>query len=331
MSEEQPAGAQATPAEAPAAPKPRPLVTAKPKAAAPQAKPAAHKEEKAAPAKPQKRRLSTWAKFKWLLLFLALLGIISYKVLSDYGEWGAKQLVTEYVSLDAANLSEIGPLRIAFIADTHNNPAMTARAVAEIKKHEPDIIFFGGDLLNAHEQFKRTRWIIQSFKKLAEIAPTYAVLGNHDTEKIEPTLRVFKKAKITLLRNEAITWTTPSGKQVRIIGLGDWNEYDEDPEACMKGIGEEELPVILLSHDPESRWLLRQYDWDLMLAGHTHGGQLGNPYTGELISFRSSMPGGLYDFEGKRKVYVTRGVGAIMNMRFFSPPEVTIIDIVPKK
>lgn len=322
-------------------PKPRPLskakVVAPAKAAAPvktaapaKVSPPAKPQEKAPtlPA-PKKRRLSTWAKVKWLFVLLLLLSYVGYRVVRDCGEWGGKQLVTEYVALDDENLSPAGPLRIAFVADTHNNPTMMQWAVAIIKYHQPDIIFFGGDLLNAQDRFRRTRWIIQVFKDMAEIAPTYAVLGNHDTERLADVERVFKKANIPILRNEAITWTTPAGKQVRIIGLGDWNEYDEDPEACMKAVGEEELPVILLSHDPESRWLLRQYDWDLMLAGHTHGGQLGDPRTGELISFRSSMPGGLYDFEGNRKVYVTRGVGAFMNMRFFCPPEVTIIDIKP--
>ena len=70
----------------------------------------------------------------------------------------------------------------------------------------------------------------------------------------------------------------------------------------MRPIGQETHPVLLLSHDPESRWRLRRFDWDLMLSGHTHGGQAGNPFTGDFISFRSSTPAGLYEFEGNRRV-----------------------------
>ena len=94
----------------------------------------------------------------------------------------------------------------------------------------------------------------------------------------------------------------------------------------MKAQNGESAPVLLLSHDPESRWLLQHYDWDIMLSGHTHGGQIGNPFTGESISFRSSMPAGLFSFGNNRRIFVTRGVGAIYNIRFFSPPEVNIIE-----
>ena len=85
------------------------------------------------------------------------------------------------------------------------------------------------------------------------------------------------------------------------------------------------LPVLLISHDPESRWHLREYDWDLMLSGHNHGGQIGIPFTEKYISLRSSMPAGAYEFEDGKHVFVSRGVGSIWNMRFFCPPEINIL------
>lgn len=91
--------------------------------------------------------------------------------------------------------------------------------------------------------------------------------------------------------------------------------------------GQETKPVLLLAHDPESRFLLNTYDWDLMLAGHTHGGQIGIPFTNHYISFRSDMPSGLYTYTGERHIFVSRGVGATWNMRFFCPPEVNILEI----
>ncbi len=273
------------------------------------------------------KKRSLWQKSKLGLLILLILGALSLYSAKRFGEYGASQMRTEYVVLESAELAAAAPLRIALIADIHSNASMFANAAYEIKKHKPDIIVVAGDIIDAQGRFRRSRWFIQQFENLLKIAPTYVILGNHDMEKMDELARVIEKSKVTLLRNEAITWTSPSGKDIRIIGLGDWNEYDEDPAACMKAVGEEELPVILLSHDPESRWLLRNYDWDLMLSGHTHGGQLANPLTGEYISLRSSMPAGLFDFEGNRQVYVTRGIGAIFGMRFFCPAEVTIIDI----
>lgn len=97
----------------------------------------------------------------------------------------------------------------------------------------------------------------------------------------------------------------------------------------MAGQAADDVPVLLLSHDPESRELLADYHWHLMLSGHTHGGQLGVPFTEprRFISLRSDMPAGLYSFDRGRRIFVTRGVGSTMGMRFFCPPEVNIIDI----
>ncbi len=243
-----------------------------------------------------------------------------------FGEYSAQQLQCNTITLPPNTLPGVGALRIAFFSDVHNNPALFSRVVDMIIKAQPDLIIFGGDLVTAEYRFRRTRWAVEGFRRLADTAPCYAVLGNHDYEKLEQVERVFATAGVQLLRNNSVHWNTPSGSMLRIVGLGDYNEGDEAPVRCMKVQNEESAPVLLLSHDPESRWLLQGFDWDFMLSGHTHGGQIGNPFTGKVISFRSSMPAGLFEFEGHRHVFVTRGVGAIFNMRFFCPPEVCIIE-----
>lgn len=262
-------------------------------------------------------------------LLLALGVFLLWKGLLYAGGWEAGRLECNRLQLPAEALPGAGPLRIAFLADIHNNPALLKKAVAMVREARPDLIILGGDYATAGERFKRTRRFVEPLRELATAAPTFAILGNHDYEKLEQVERVLQTAGIPLLRNVAQDWLTPRGATLRLIALGDWNEGDEAPERCMLPTGQEKHPVLLLSHDPESRWLLRAYDWDVMLSGHTHGGQLGLPFTERYISFRSSMPAGLYDFEGKRRVFVTRGVGAIWGMRFFCRPEVNIIDILP--
>lgn len=257
-----------------------------------------------------------------LLLLLILCGV----GIKSYGEHSAKQLQCSRITLPPGTLPGAGALKIAFFSDVHSNPALFNQVVHHISNAKPDVIIFGGDLVTATERFRRSRWAVEGFRKLAATAPCYAILGNHDYEKQEQIERVLSTAGVSLLRNSAVDRETPSGSRLRIIGLGDFNEGDEAPQRCMKPRGEEPLPVLLLSHDPESRWLLRSYDWDFMLSGHTHGGQVGNPFTGKSISFRSSMPAGLFEFEKGRRVFVTRGVGAIFDMRYFCPPEVCIIE-----
>lgn len=262
-----------------------------------------------------------------ILLTLGLLAICGHRATKAFGKWGADQLECNTIQLPAEALPGAGPLRIAFFADLHNRRDHFETCIREMEAAKPDLIIFGGDFISIAERFMRTRWAINGLKQLKNIAPTYAILGNQDYEHLEQVERAFATAGVRILRNEALDWQAPNGSTIRIIGLGDWNEGDEAPQQCMKPIGQETAPVLLLSHDPESRWLLRGYDWDFMLSGHTHGGQIGNPFTGEFISFRSSMPAGSYTFEGNRRVFVTRGVGAAWNMRFFCPPELNIIDI----
>lgn len=265
--------------------------------------------------------------FRLRFWFLLLIALICWQGIKFYGEWSTEQLECNHIQLPQEALRGAGPLRIAFFSDLHNNPQLFEKAIEHIAAAKPDLILFGGDLVTAEERFRRTKWAVNGFRKLRSIAPTYAILGNHDYEKQEQVERVLATAGISLLRNQAIDWTTPTGSTLRIIGLGDWNEADDAPATCMRPAGQEPHPVLLLSHDPESRWHLRRYDWDIMLSGHTHGGQIGNPFTGQYISLRSSTPAGLFDFESQRRIIVTRGVGAIFNMRFFCPPEVNIIEV----
>lgn len=268
-------------------------------------------------------------RFRFWLIIIVLL-YCGYKGVEYFGNWGAAQLECNRIELPAEALPGAGPLRIALLADLHNNRTHFETCIEHISAAEPDLIVLGGDFIMVDERFRRTRWAVDGLRKLRRIAPTYAILGNQDYEKLEQVERVFATAGVPILRNQALDWRTPSGSTLRIIGLGDWNEGDEAPATCMHPTGQEAHPVLLLSHDPESRWLLRRYDWDLMLAGHTHGGQLANPFTGDFISFRSSMPAGLYEFEGARRIFVTRGVGSTLGMRFFCPPELNIIEIKEK-
>lgn len=262
---------------------------------------------------------------KRLLCRLFVLGQLVLLGICCYGQWEMRQLEVTHTQLPAEALPGAGPLRILFFADLHNKKEQMEKIVSAAEQAKPDLILFGGDFIYSPERLSRSKWAINGFRRLTQIAPTYAIFGNQDYEMQDAFERVMQTAGVHLLRNEALDWTTPNGATIRLIGLGDYLEGDDAPDTCMTG--ESDKPVLLLSHDPESRWRLRQRAWNLMLSGHTHGGQACNPFTGKGISFRSSMPNGLYDFENGRRVFVTRGIGGLMKMRFFCKPEVAVIDI----
>lgn len=261
--------------------------------------------------------------------YLVMLAVLSFGFFGtkQIGEWFASQLEVNELTIEHPDWAASTPIKIAFFADVHNDKGKFQIIVNLIRNQKPDLIIFGGDLVMADQRFMRTAWAIDGFRELCAIAPTYAILGNHDYEKQEQVERVYQTAGVNLLRNESVIFKDNSGKLINIIGLGDHNEGDDNPEAFRTTAPGLQLPTLLISHDPESRHDVSQEDWDIMLSGHTHGGQLGIPFTDHYISFRSSMPAGLYDYTNGRKVFVTRGVGAILGMRFFCYPEVNFITI----
>ncbi len=267
-----------------------------------------------------RRRCSFW------LLLLSLLAVIGAGGTWLFGQWSANQLALTHFTLPQSSLPGAGPLRIALISDVHNNREMMARCVEVLEEKKPDLIIFGGDLVLNSERMARTRGIIRLLERLRTVAPTYAILGNQDYESLAQVERICATAGVPLLRNQALDWQTPSGATLRIVGLGDWNEGDEQPARCLPLRGQESGPILLLSHDPESRHLLQDYGWHLMLSGHTHGGQLGIPFTHKPICFRSDMPAGYYAENGRHHC-VSRGVGSIYGMRFFCPPELVLLSV----
>ena len=87
-------------------------------------------------------------------------------------------------------------------------------------------------------------------------------------------------------------------------------------------------PAILLAHNPDTKDVLADRPWDLMLSGHTHGGQVVLPIVGErFVPMRDKrFIAGLKQWNG-RQVYVTRGVGNIDGVRVNCRPEVAILDL----
>ena len=86
----------------------------------------------------------------------------------------------------------------------------------------------------------------------------------------------------------------------------------------------------MLSHNPDSKSEIEEARWDLLLSGHTHGGQLVVPITGErpFAPVRDKRYiAGMIPWQD-RMVHVTTGVGTIMGMRFNCPPEVVVIDLI---
>ena len=86
---------------------------------------------------------------------------------------------------------------------------------------------------------------------------------------------------------------------------------------------------MVVAHNPDSKDYLKDYRWDLLLSGHTHGGQIVLPFVQNFAAVRDKrFIAGLYRWEG-RQIYITRGVGSLMGIRFNCRPESSILTLTP--
>ena len=151
-------------------------------------------------------------------------------------------------------------------------------------------------------------------------------IKNDSTEQVRQLLQ---NANIRLLHNEHITETV-NGHEWNVVGVGDlWNGE------CLPDLAFAEVdptrPTLVLSHNPDSKDLMADQPWDLMLCGHTHGGQIYLPGLGAPLApvKNKKYVRGLHRLgeRGERWLHVTKGVGNLHGMRLNCRPEVSVLDV----
>lgn len=216
-----------------------------------------------------------------------------------------------------ADVRDPRPLRIVQITDPHLGPFMsverlrriTARAVAQ----EPDLILLTGDLLTmeAHEDVEA---VSRALAPLAD-APgrVFACLGNHDHEALPTVRTALERAGARLLVDEEAVVETAAGP-VQLVGMDYvWQRRAAHlAEVCARFPRRQDHLRVVLLHDPGAFAQLPEGEGDLVLSGHTHGGQLGLVTLGLPWTFLSLFPSlpdhGLWA-RGKDRLYVHRGTG----------------------
>jgi predicted MPP superfamily phosphohydrolase len=117
---------------------------------------------------------------------------------------------------------------------------------------------------------------------------------------------------------------------LRLTGLADiWSEPLNLASAFPPGDSDGAEARLLLSHNPDSKDFLKFKPWDLMLCGHTHGGQVVLPWLGApWAPVRDKrFLAGMYAWDN-RWIHITRGVGNVHGFRFNCPPEVSLITLL---
>jgi predicted MPP superfamily phosphohydrolase len=200
--------------------------------------------------------------------------------------------------------------------------------VKKTNAERPDIIFLLGDYILGAEGDVHD---LDSFKNLSAPLGIHAILGNHDydNEREVEVQRELESLGIRVLKNENEKIDLSDGQSFYLAGASDmW--HDADLKETFRGLSTTDT-VIFLSHNPDAVLESEIQLADLMLSGHTHGGQIRLPFFGAVSRIPTEL-GQRYDegwFE-KNGVdfFVTSGVGEMgPRARLFNPPEVVILEL----
>lgn len=255
----------------------------------------------------------------------ALIALFSYLGSALYQ--GLKLPAIKPVHIPIKNLKG---LRIAQLSDVHIgsavNRAFVQHCVKSINALQVDLVLITGDLVDQEIDFAMDA--MTPLKTLKSRLGTFYVLGNHEYfHHANNILRALPSLNITALLNDAIT-LQHNNQRFNLVGLNDLSSLRMNyllvkPQQAFNAI-DTNLPTIVLSHQPKSTTLLKPYDFDLMLSGHTHGGQI-FPF-GFLVMLEQKYLAGYYRLSPRKQLYVSRGTGYWgPPLRFLAPSEITLI------
>lgn len=263
---------------------------------------------------------------------LFLLPLVAALIIGGYGFFEARRIRTERIEIRSAKIpKEIGKIRIVQISDVHVGVMVRGERLAGMlrKVHEaaPDLLVATGDLVDG-----QLNSMAEAAAQFREIRPRYgkfAVTGNHEFYAgLDESIDFMNKSGFTLLRGEVAN----VGGAIDLAGVDDptVRRFGEqgglsDREVLSRGGGRF---TLLLKHQP-----LVEKDapgaFDLQLSGHTHRGQI-FPFsliTSRFFFFHS----GNFRLANGALLHVSRGTGTWgPPIRFLSPPEITVIDLMPE-
>ncbi len=225
-------------------------------------------------------------------------------------------------------------LRLAQISDIHMggwmNLARFRHSMDLIKENQPDLIVITGDLISRSSDLSRAlEDLFTGLRKLSQITPVFAVLGNHDHWRGSANVReALTLSGVMELPNQSAAYEKNGGK-LHLCGLDDVMLGHNRMDQALRDIPEG-APAIALVHEPDyADWTAKTGRIGLQLSGHSHGGQIVLPGLGALILpyLAEKYPSGLY-MVNQMNLYTNRGLGmASLPIRLNCPPEITLISL----
>ena len=222
--------------------------------------------------------------------------------------------------------------RIAQITDLHYGFFMPdrflERVVRRVNGIEPDLIACTGDFVHARGNIDNIDAVWAHLERLRAPAGVWAVLGNHDhylgfgrsLNRMTRSGMSLRHRSISIQRGDSRIW---------IGGAGDHQTDEEGVDVAFKGVPADACK-ILLAHNPETADAAFRTTVDLVVSGHTHGGQVKIPFIAppKLPVRNGRYISGLMQ-TGRTQLFISRGIGwAGLPIRFNCFPEIAVLELV---
>ncbi len=271
----------------------------------------------------------------WMLVSVLLICVIGWMIWENNSP-----MLTETTIVSDRLPDAFSGYRIAHISDMHNAQYGTdnAKLLDMLHQAQPDMIAITGDFVDS----RRTDFDVSLHfaQQAVQIAPVYYVIGNHEARLTDEYPRFEQQliqSGVTVLRNEE-SYITRDGQAIRILGIDDprlTTMKEEENEAVVLHTlsmfeAQPDTYTLLLSHRPELFDAYCQYQVDLALTGHNHGGLIRIPFLGGLYAGQQFFPeydDGLFA-NSNTAMYVSRGVGnSSYTFRINNRPEIAILTL----
>lgn len=235
-----------------------------------------------------------------------------------------------YINRVAITIENLHDLKIAQLSDMHIGQFLQKEfvkwCVDAINREKVDMVVITGDLLDGDIDTLITELL--PLKQLKSRYGTFYVNGNHEYyHGASRIMHALRSLDITVLDDTSVTIEN----RFNVIGLNDlaalrFQDPPLDIEKAFSNV-DSSLPSIVLAHQPKMTQLLQHKSYDLMLSGHTHGGQI-FPF-GFLVLLQQPYLAGLYRVDQSKQIFVSRGTGFWgPPVRFLAPSEISVLTIV---
>ncbi len=270
-----------------------------------------------------------------ILVVFLLLFMVSWLI------WGNLSVETSRLTITSKDLpKEFDKFSVAHISDLHNAEygKNNEKLINILKSESPNMIAITGDLIDSNNTDLEVA--ISFAQQAAKIAPCYFVAGNHEAwvgSQYEELKTSLENVGVTVLQNEAIELNY-GDECIQLVGLND-PDFSERDNFLSESILETKLSqmnigdgfTMLLSHRPECFNVYQNKNIDLVLSGHTHGGQFRLPFLGGVIApnqgFFPKYDAGIYT-ENETTMIVSKGIGnSIIPFRINNRPEIVMIEL----